>query len=60
MIRYQHLRFYKLKHGEEFHTNKFRYYKAGYFTGRAILDGERVFVFPWTRVRSTRPYGKAK
>lgn len=58
--RYQHLRFHELKTGEEFFTKKFRYYKSGFFTGRAILDGELIVVMPWTRVRSARPFGKVK
>lgn len=57
--RYQHLRFHQLKTGEDFFTRRYRYYKSSFCTGRMILDGELVFVFPWTRVRSTRPFGKA-
>lgn len=57
-MRYQHVTFRKLAVGEEFFTNKFRYTKSSFFTGRMVLDGELVFVSPWRKVRSTRPFGK--
>lgn len=55
--RYQHIRFYQLKIAEDFFFGKFRYTKAGFFTGRTVLDGRAVVVMPWKKVRSTRPYG---
>lgn len=58
--RYQHITFRKLAVGEEFFTKKFRYTKSSFFTGRMVLDGELVFVSPWRKVRSARPFGKAK
>lgn len=56
--RYQHIRFYKLDISEDFFHGKMRYYKAGFFNGRTILDGELVVIMPWTKVRSARPFGK--
>lgn len=57
-MRYQHVTFRKLAVGEEFFTKKFRYTKSSFFTGRMVLDGELIFVSPWRKVRSTRPFGK--
>lgn len=59
-IRYQHIRFYKLKIGEDFFVGKLRYEKRGHFSAQSwrIEFITRVRVMPWTRVRSTRPYGK--
>lgn len=56
--RYQHVQFYKLNIGEEFFTKTFCYAKTGFFTGRCVQDGELIFVSPWRKVRSTRPFGK--
>lgn len=56
--RYQHVRFCDLNTGENFFYRKYRYYKANCYTGRAIRAGDPVFIFPWTKVRSTRPFGK--
>lgn len=57
MIRYQHVRFYKINIGEDFFFGKFRYTKTTFFTGRADFGRRAIAVMPWTRVRSTRPYG---
>lgn len=58
--RFQHVRFCKIKLSEDFFFGAFRYRKARYFLGRAVLDGRGIVVMPWTKVRSTRPFGKAK
>lgn len=56
--RYQHVRFHKLNIGEDFFFRRFRYTKTAYTLGRTVLDGRAAVVMPWTKVRSTRPFGK--
>lgn len=56
--KYHWLRFWRLEREETFHIGKTCYEKLGLVLAVSCHEGRLRVFMPWTRVKTTRPYGR--